>query len=145
MAFEDAALAPPPSQLSNVVWLDVNSQMDNGLSDLLPNVYAIGNSLFNLLGCPIGARGPIGEPEYGTLLYQYLHEPCDYITANKIQITLIQAIQRWETRILLNMRETSVTPQRLQNRFLVVIAYDIISPQQAGTSTFLLNRTVPLF
>lgn len=142
MAFEDLALPNPSRQKVGVVWLDVNTRMGlNGRPDLVSEVYAIGNSLYNLMRCPIGARGPIGEPEYGTLLYQYLHEPCDYITGNKIRVTLIQAIQRWETRIRLDMNRTSVTPEFSQNRFLVTIAYFLINPVQPGISSFLLNRS----
>jgi phage baseplate assembly protein W len=141
--FEDLALTAPSIKTSDIVWLDVNTQMDiNGRPDLLPNVYAIGNSLFNLIRCPIGARGAIFEPEYGTLLYQYIHDPCDFTTATKIRITLIQAIQRWETRIILDMNRTRVVPQFSQNRFTVTISYDIISPQQQGVSSFILNRNL---
>jgi phage baseplate assembly protein W len=142
MAFEDSALPQPSLQKVGVVWLDVNTQIGiNGRPDLLPNIHAVGNSLYNLLRCPIGARGAIHQPEYGTLLYQFLHDPCDYITGDKIKICFIQAIQRWESRIKVNIGLSSVDPDFRNNQFIARISYDIINPQQSGIlSTFLLRR-----
>jgi phage baseplate assembly protein W len=85
MPIDDDFLVPVNSKTSNVTWLDVNSGMGlNGKPDLLPNVKALVNSLFNLFQCPIGARGPIFEPDYGCVLYWMLQEPLDFISATKI-------------------------------------------------------------
>ncbi len=141
MSFQDLAIPSPSVQTLNVVWLDVNSRMGESLKpDLLPNVQAINNSLYNLLRCPIGARGPIFQPEYGTLLYRLLHEPLDPITANKIRISFIQAIQRWEPRIDINMEKSSVVPNYAQASFTVTIYYTIVSEAQQGVATFSLSR-----
>jgi phage baseplate assembly protein W len=141
MSFQESAQALPSVQTLNVVWLDVNSRMGESLKpDLLPDIQAINNSLYNLLRCPIGARGPIFQPEYGTLLYRLLHEPLDPITANKIRISFIQAIQRWEPRINIDMEWTSVVPSYSQASFTVTVYYTIAADAQEGVATFSLSR-----
>jgi phage baseplate assembly protein W len=112
----------PQFQKTNVVWLDVNTRAgENGKPDLVANLQAVNNSLYNLFRCNIGARGPIFQPEYGTGLMYLLEEPLDYITANKIRIVLIQAIQRWEPRVELDMNRTRVDPNRQLAAFYVQV------------------------
>jgi phage baseplate assembly protein W len=142
MPFDDEFLAPVGSQITNVVWLDVNSGLSqNGRPDLLPNIRALMNSLFNLFQCPIGARGPIFEPEYGSILYSMLQEPLDLISANKIKAGVIQAIQRWEPRIEVDIMNTFVVPDYNFNAFRVRLVFKLIATQEVAQENFLLNRT----
>ena len=133
---------PLPSQATvNVVWLDVNSLLGNSVKpDLLPNDRAINNSLFNLFRCPIGARGPIFQPEYGSSLLRLLHEPCDYITANKIRMYAIQAVQRWEPRIDVDMANSVVNPDISRNGFIVTLVYSIVATKQVTSGSFFLSK-----
>jgi phage baseplate assembly protein W len=132
---------PPESRITQSVWLDVNTQMDlNGKPDLLPDVQAINNSLFNLFRCNVGGRGPIFQPEYGTNLMQLIHEPMDNITANKIRIFLIQAIQRWEPRIIIDMLRTNVQPNTMTNSFQVQVYYSIVGINQPGNASLTFSR-----
>lgn len=141
-SIDDDFLAPQNAKTTNVVWLDVNTNMGlNGKADLLPNVYALVNSLFNLFQCPIGARGPIFEPEYGSALYSMLQEPLDIISARKIQIGLIQAVQRWEPRIEIDMTRTQVIPDYNKDAYLVLLVFKILATQEVAQETFQLNRS----
>jgi phage baseplate assembly protein W len=141
MAFTDDFLAPTDIQTSNIVWLDVNSRLtQNGRPDLLPNIRALMNSLFNLFQCPIGARGPIFEPEYGSVLFSMLQEPLDLISANKIKAGVIQAIQRWEPRIEVDMANTWVRPDYNRNGFIVRLVFILVATQEIAQENFLLNR-----
>jgi phage baseplate assembly protein W len=131
----------PQFQTTRVVWLDVNTQIDiNGKPDLVANVQAINNSLFNLFRCNIGARGPIFQPEYGTGLLNLLEEPMDYITANKIRMVLIQAIQRWEPRIEVDQNRTRVDPNTALAAFQVQVYYSIIGLDQQGNFAFAMKN-----
>jgi phage baseplate assembly protein W len=142
MAFEEDFLAPASIQTSNVVWLDVNSKLtQNGRPDLLPNIRALMNSLFNLFQCPVGARGPIFEPEYGSILYGMLQEPLDLISSNKIKAAVVQAIQRWEPRIEVDIMRTMVVPDYKYNAFRVRLVFRLIATQEVAQENFLLNRT----
>ncbi len=137
----DYGLASPSSQVVDVVWLDVNSRLSlNGKPDLLPNIQAINNSLFNLFATPIGTRGPIFQPEYGTGLYHIIHEPLDLITSNRLKQVLIQAIQRWEPRIELDLSLTTVVPDYDRAAFVVQVAYNLVGLKTNETATFLLKR-----
>lgn len=141
MSIDDDLLAPQDSKTTNVVWLDVNTNIGlNGKSDLLPNMRALVNSLFNLFQCPIGARGPIFEPEYGSVLFNMLQEPLDFISARKIQIGLVQAVQRWEPRIELDMNRTQVAPDYNRNAFLVMLVFKILATQEVVQEKFILKR-----
>lgn len=131
----------PQFQISQVVWLDVNTQIDlNGKPDLVANAQAINNSLFNLFRCNIGARGPIFQPEYGTGLMNLLEEPMDYITANKIRMVLIQAIQRWEPRVEVDQNRTRVDPNNALAAFQVQVYYNIIGLDQQGNFAFAMKK-----
>lgn len=135
-------LAPPNVATTGVIWLDVNSNMSlNGRPDLLANVRALVNSLFNLFSCPIGARGPIFEPEYGCMLANMLQEPMDALSANKIKASLIQSVQKWEPRIEILLNQTSVTPDYNANAFRVTLVFLVLETQEIAQNSFLLNRS----
>lgn len=137
----DPQIPNPAQETVNVVWLDVNTLLGASLKpDLLPDVHAINNSLYNLFRCPIGARGPIFQPEYGSSIFQLLHEPFDNITANKVKMYTIQAIQRWEPRIHLDMARSRVDADRNLNGYRVLISYTIVATKQDGVGNFLINR-----
>lgn len=133
---------PLPSQKTvHSIWLDVNTLIGvSPLPDLVPDVQAINNSLYNLFRCPVGARGPIFQPEYGSGLMQLLHEPLDYITANKIKMYLFQAIQRWEPRVNIDMGNSFVKVNSNINAFYAQMAYTIVATKQAGLGTFTLGK-----
>jgi len=129
------------NRLSQTTWLDINTLMDqNGKPDLLPDVQAINNSLYNLFRCHVGGRGPIFEPEYGTNLMQLIHEPLDNITANKVRAYLIQAIQRWEPRITIDMNKTNVRADTTSNAFRVQVYYVIVGVNQPGQADLTFTR-----
>lgn len=98
--------------LQNASWIDVNSRItQDNLPDRIPDQLSITNSsLYNLLNCPIGARGKIFQPEYGSDWLKWLQEPIDDITAAKMKITMIQAVARWEPRIILDYQQSFVRP-----------------------------------
>lgn len=123
------------NQITYAVYLDFNTLADvNGKADLLPDVLAINNSLYNLFRCHVGGRGPIFQPQYGTNLMQMIHEPTDMITANKIRILLIQAIQRWEPRIVVDMLRTTVEPVLELPGFAVQVYYTITGLNIQGST-----------
>lgn len=140
MSFQDDSVVAPDVKTVNVVWLDVNSRLGVDVRpDLLPGVQAVNNSLYNLLRCPIGARGPIFQPEYGTILYRLLHEPLDALTANKIRISFIQAIQKWEPRINIDLQRSTVVPDYARVAFRVIVYYTLVVDNQQGTAEFLVS------
>lgn len=122
--------------LNGSTWRDVSSKFtQDAYPDMLPDDLAIQNSLYNLFNCPIGARGRIFEPEYGSLWYQYLNEPIDIMTANSMWVSMIQAISRWEPRITLDNSGTSIVPDLTIPGYVVTIkGTDPISSQSISIS-----------
>lgn len=113
-------------QWDQAVWIDANTYYTlDGSGDLLPDEYAVRNSLANLLNCPIGARGPIFNPTYGTLWTQFLQEPIDDVTANKMNLSTIQAIQTWEPRISIDTSSTFILPDYSLPGYRVQIAFTL--------------------
>ena len=109
--------------LNGAVWIDSNSRFTiDTLPDRLPDDFAIINALGNLLNCPIGARGKIFQPEYGSEWQFYLQEPIDAITSGKMFIAMVQVIARWEPRITLDYSKTFVTPDTTIPGYIVQIS-----------------------
>lgn len=126
--------------LNDATWIDANSQFtQNGLPDRVPDALAISASLYNILNCPIGARGRIFQPTYGSLWYQYLQEPIDQITATKMTISTIQAIQRWEPRITLDNSNSYINPNYGLPGYDVRIAFTVNLTSQKQQVTFQLQ------
>lgn len=129
-------IVPFTYKKSQVAWLDVNSNIrNNGKPDLLPDIHAINNSIRNLFKCPIGARGRIFQPTYGTFLYNLLHEPLDQETAFRIRASLVQSLEKWEPRIRLDHANTRVDPVYSLPGFRVQVRYFyILTNEQQGVT-----------
>ena len=122
--------------LNGATWIDVNTLFTiNGQPDRLPDVLAVQNSLYNLFNCPIGARSRIFQPDYGSMWYQFLQEPLDQSTANKMQIAMIQAIARWEPRITVDFSNSFVTPDLTLPGYQVRIAFSLNLNLNANNSS----------
>jgi len=118
--------------LAGATYIDVNTLVTlDSLPDRLPDQLSITNaSLINLFRCPIGSRGKIFQPEYGSEWYQFLQEPINDMTAAKMRIAMIQAIARWEPRIVLDYSNTFVqADQTLPGYQVRIAAYDALTKQ----------------
>lgn len=103
---------PHQLRVDNCTWLDVNPQFTTNsqperFADVNSVLYC---SLFNLMNCPIGGRGRIFQPEYGSSLMWFLQESISSITAQKIRLAIMQIFGKWEPRIELDYRNTEINP-----------------------------------
>ncbi len=136
-------VVPYKVRITKIVWLDVNSKVrQDGQPDLLPDISAIHNSLRNLFGCPIGARGPIFRPDYGTFLHQNLQEPIDNITAARIRASAIQSIQKWEPRVRIIPQQTFVLPNPNAYGYVFRVAYVYLVTDEAKSTSFFLQAGI---
>lgn len=127
--------------LENATWIDANSLFTiNGNPDRLPDVLAVQNSLYNLFNCPIGARARTFQPEYGSLWYQFIQEPIDQSTGNKMQVAMIQAIARWEPRITVDMSNSFITPDLTLPGYQVRIAYALNLTSKPSAVSFTVTQ-----
>jgi phage baseplate assembly protein W len=129
-------------QLQNATWIDINTMFtQNNLPDRLPDALAIQyGSLFNLFNCAIGQRSRIFQPTYGMLWIEFLQEPLDQITANKMQMGMLQALAKWEPRINVNLGSSYVTPDFSLPGYQVGISYTMGLTTQRQGMTFAVTQ-----
>lgn len=124
--------------LQGAVWIDVNTLFTmNNLPDRLPDAQAVQYcGLYNLLNCPIGSRGRIFQPEYGSMWQEFIHEPIDQATADKMQVAMLQALQRWEPRITVDFTDSGIVPDLSLPGYNVRIAYSLNLNMQKQAVSF---------
>lgn len=119
-----------------MIFIDVNT--DAALTTggvLLGDMAAIQNKLLNLLRCPIGSR--FRQPEFGTLLNQFVHELTDRITTEAILNDLLTAIGRWmKDEIVVTMGSSYVVPMPSGAGYYVKISYSVPKLRQTGALSF---------
>ncbi len=120
-------------------WSDANTQIgQNGLSDIVYDYDSINNSIFNILGCPLGTRG--WHPTFGSELPMLIWEPIDVITAMEIKRATIDALQKWEPRITLVAGQSSVTPLTDNTGYAVVLTYKVNLTNVINSISFNIGR-----
>ena len=126
------------TSVNGAYWIDVNTLVSmNSMPDRLPDEQGITySSLFNLFNCPIGGRGRIFEPTYGSILYQILQEPVDELSTQTIQIGFIQAIARWEPRIVIDYSNTYVLADYTMPGYRIRLAYTVNLSKQRISQDF---------
>ncbi|MBR0204325.1 MAG: GPW/gp25 family protein [Synergistaceae bacterium] len=71
-------------------------------------------------------------PEFGSRIYEFIHEPLDRVTCALIRRELIDAIARWEPRIILDKKNTNIIPYPQEYRVKAELRYFLKS--QGSTS-----------
>jgi phage baseplate assembly protein W len=113
---------------------DVNPLMELGQPDLIYDSEAILAAIRNLFMCPIGARGPIFNPTFGSMLYQLLQEPYDEVTAHRIDSAVRQAIVQWEPRV--NIMSVSVVTDDTQPGYIISLVLEIAVTGKVITGSY---------
>jgi len=113
------------TQLSDALWVDVNTDFGlNSLPDRLPDGLAIvKSSLRNLFNCVPGQRARTFQPTYGSIWLHFIHEPICDMTAQKMETFMVQAIEKWEPRITLDLANTAIIPDTTIPGYKVRIAF----------------------
>lgn len=120
-----------------VVWVDVNSNFGEDVDpELVTEIKAINNSLFNIFNCPVGSR-PF-EREYGSNVLAALFEPADGETATFLDLSIYQAIKRWEPRIRMNLQSSLIT--RDGDTFVISIVYTILRTSIQSSYDFTIKK-----
>lgn len=102
-------LIPRALDNTNAVFVDVNPRLgSNSYAELIyDEVAVVQGSILNLLQCPVGDRGMLFQPEYGTPYFSSLQDPLDVVTAMQLRAQVIQSLERWEPRIDLVHSQTT--------------------------------------
>lgn len=134
----DVAVA---SLKSRALYSDLNSKFgQSGSADILFDKPAIQQSLYNIFRTHIGECGPIFMPEFGSMLPYLLQEPLDLQTAFKVKAATIQAAQRWEPRITINVGLTTVSTDLTMPGYLIQLVYTIRQTGEVGSTNIPLSQ-----
>jgi len=105
------------------VYSDLN-QVDPTDDQQVVDISSIYQSIGNILSTPIGTR--LFVPEFGSELEMLLFEPMDDITEAKIYDAVVEAIQRWEPRVLVDYGKTTVEADEDNHTYTITISFIIV-------------------
>lgn len=119
-----------------MIFIDINTQFGQQVSSvLLTDMAAIQNKMLNLCRCPIGSR--FRQPEFGTNLNKFVHQPVDSITTHDILTDVLGAISRWMiNEVTVDMQASYVIPRPTKDGYYVKIAFSVPRLRQAGSLSF---------
>lgn len=99
---------------------------------------AIKNSIKNLLLTAPGER--FFNPNIGSRISRLLFEPVDPFTANSLQTEIVETIEKFEPRVVLN--EVSVVTTSDEQGYDVTVDFTVVGlPEQYQTIEFTLEST----
>lgn len=105
-----------------VIYSDVNG-VTPLKSPLSVNVEAVFKSIYNILNTRKGER--LFLPTFGCDIEDILFEPMDSGTALLLYQRIIEAIERWETRVTIDYGRSTVTPDYDNNAYDVRMVFTI--------------------
>lgn len=124
--------------MSTIYWKDFDNNFtkkSNGDVREMTNIDAIGNSLTNIFETFQGNRRML--PEFALPIYGILFEPVDEITSYRIGEMILSAIERWETRIVVDNIEVIARPD--QNEYRVTLEYRIVNDRREDSALVFTN------
>lgn len=104
------------------LYSDVN-YLNKTKGSVLTDVEAVYQAIYTLLGTKVGQR--VFRPTYGSYLDNYLFEPCDQTTADKILADITTTLSQ-EPRVQLNLAKSSVIPRPVDKMFSITLIFNIL-------------------
>ena len=99
------------------------------------DVNAINNAIKNILFTSVGSLP--GKPDFGSRISELVFSQMDYITENMLKRLIVEALSKWETRIIIvNVELESVQEF---NRILATITYRLKDDILNNTTSISLN------
>lgn len=101
---------------------DLN-QLTPTVSPLVNGADSIYQSIANILATPTHTR--LFLTEFASDLEILLFDPMDDITIAKLYDAIVGAILRWDDRIIMNYNESSITPIYDENKYELLLVFQI--------------------
>lgn len=109
--------------VENSYFVDINNIFYTDATLVTENSYqAINNSIHNIIFTNKGEK--VGDPEFGTNIKKLLFNQMDVITEHLMRSELIDTIERYEPRVIID--DVSVTADYDSNLYRIQIIYRII-------------------
>lgn len=109
------------------LYSDLN-QSTPTVSPLVMGEYSIYQSITNILSTPTYTR--LFMPKFGSDLETLLFDPMDDITIAKLYDAIVEAIVRWDDRIIIDYKESNITPNYEENKYEVLLVFKIIGIEE---------------
>lgn len=104
------------------IYSDINLYVNHySQYELVFDEYAIQHSLLTIFGTTPGSR--IFRPTFGCPIEQLLFEPISSKTANRIEALIMDAVNKWEPRII--MSKVLMIPDYVEQNYFVEVYYTI--------------------
>ena len=94
---------------------------DRGLFHDATDTELIEGNILQILGTRKGER--VMLPLFGSKVLDFIFEPLDHVTCALIRFEVIRAIRQWEPRVILNKKETVVTPYPAESKVVASLRY----------------------
>lgn len=110
--------------MKTTYWKDIDNEFRRGVNgDIISmtNNDAIANSLSNIFQTFQGSRRMV--PDFAMPMYGLLFEPIDEVTANALASVILNGIERWETRIIVEGLDIEADPDK--NQYEISLIYRI--------------------
>lgn len=108
-------------------------QLSTKVQSINTDINSIYQSITNILNTPVTER--FFNPEFGSELDDLLFEPIDRITEAKIYRFIVDAIDRWEPRVVLDYGKSTVKADEDQHKYIITLIFDVIGISP-GSFTF---------
>ena len=92
-----------------------------GLFNIETDIKLIEGNIIQILSTKKGER--VMLPLFGSRILDFIHEPLDHITCSLLRFELIDAISMWEHRIILDRKNTIITPYTQEFKVKASIRY----------------------
>ena len=92
---------------------------------------ALNENIDNILECPVGSF--MFNRAFGSRIKSILFEQMNDLTAYRLKISVIEAIERWEPRVAVDVQTSVVTPFYDIHLYIASIVYVILSNDQIVT------------
>ncbi len=124
--------------MSTIYWKDFDNNFikkNNGDVKDMINIDAISNSLTNIFETFQGSRRML--PEFALPIHGILFEPVDEITSYRLGELILSAVERWETRIIVDNVQVLARPDR--NEYKINLEYRIINDSREDSVLLFIN------
>lgn len=123
-----------------ILFTDVNLESNSvGSADLIHDMATIRASLFTIFATYQGER--LFHPMFGSNLESLLFEPMDDTVSFYIKNEMLKGIEKWDSRIVVNMNASSVTPDYDNQVYKIVLVYSVPALEATDTLSFNLSKS----
>ena len=109
-----------------------------GLFSVESDIKLIEGNIIQILGTRRGER--VMLPLFGSRILDFIHEPLDHITCALLRFELLDAISMWEHRVVLDRRNTTITPYPKEFRVKASLRYYLKTYNQNQNLVLEINR-----